>query len=420
MPWNWRIGNKKDMIKKLRKQFIMVTMLSMFLVLVVIIGTMNIVGYRKVITKTDSVLDMLVENDAHFPERILGDRFLKDYWGHKDISPETPFETRFFSVLISPVGLIVTVDTGRIAAIQSDEAIEIAQKVYEKGKSKGFYGNYRYRVSGSEDYLLLIFVDATRELAAFRSQLETSLLVSAAGLLAVFILVVLFSKKVFKPVAESYEKQKRFITDASHELKTPLTIISANMEVLDMEQGENEWSESVKKQVQRMSGLVNQMVTLSRMDETAKMEKKEFSLSNAVREIADSYYPVAGQKSKKFQTDIAENISYVGDEKLIRQMLGLLLDNAMEYSIEEGEIRLSLKTKGRHAELLLWNQADNLDKGNQDILFERFYRPDKSRSTKTGGSGIGLSIVKSIVELHKGSVSAVSEDGKSITFRILL
>ena len=311
-------------------------------------------------------------------------------------------------------------DTGRIAAIQSDEAIEIAQKVYEKGKSKGFYGNYRYRVSGSEDYLLLIFVDATRELAAFRSQLETSLLVSAAGLLAVFILVVLFSKKVFKPVAESYEKQKRFITDASHELKTPLTIISANMEVLDMEQGENEWSESVKKQVQRMSGLVNQMVTLSRMDETAKMEKKEFSLSNAVREIADSYYPVAGQKSKKFQTDIAENISYVGDEKLIRQMLGLLLDNAMEYSIEEGEIRLSLKTKGRHAELLLWNQADNLDKGNQDILFERFYRPDRSRSTKTGGSGIGLSIVKSIAELHKGSVSAVSEDGKSVTFRILL
>ena len=143
-------------------------------------------------------------------------------------------------------------------------------------------------------------------------------------------------------------------------------------------------------------------------------------MSNAVREIADSYHPVAGQKNKKFQTDISENISYVGDEKLIRQMLGLLLDNAMEYSIEEGEIRLSLKTKGRHAELLLWNQADNLDKGNQDILFERFYRPDKSRSTKTGGSGIGLSIVKSIVELHKGSVSAVSEDGKSVTFRILL
>ncbi|MBQ1609245.1 MAG: HAMP domain-containing histidine kinase [Lachnospiraceae bacterium] len=251
-----------------------------------------------------------------------------------------------------------------------------------------------------------------------------SLIVSAIGALSYLVLVLIFSKIVLRPVAESYEKQKRFITDASHEIKTPLAIIDANTEVIEMEAGESEWTKSIRNQIKRLTSLTEKLVFLSRMDEeSTKLEMREFNLSELVDETLDSYEAVAISKGKELERIIAPEVRYYGDETNLRQMLSLLLDNAMKYSDEHGTIRVKMEriTKGKQrCKLTVYNTVESIEVGNHDAYFERFYRADESRSTKTGGHGIGLSVVKAIVQAHHGKVTAESKDGKSLQFVIML
>ncbi len=462
------------MIRKLRRQFILVAMSSTFAVLLVIIGALNILNYGTIVRQKDDILTILSANQGRFPTGFGPMRnprnngfselqteekdlpWMKDGKAprfREDFSREMPYETRFFTVTIEN-GEAVKKDLGMIASIEEDASEEYAKTVlakYEKrGKDKGFYDEYRYMITKTEQGYSVVFVDCSSDLSGFRKELVTSIVVSALGFFAVFLLVLFFSKKVFRPVEESYQKQKHFITDASHELKTPLTIISANVEVMEMESEESNWSQSIKKQVSRMIGLVDQLVTLSRLDEQVESSKERFSLSDAILDTAQNYVAVAESGGKEFTIDVAENLSMSGDEKQIRQMTGLLLDNAMKYAAfdakanaesgpgadqkeagqisgkeakkaaERPKIRISLQQKGKKAELRLWNTTDELAQGAHDELFERFYRPDSSRNSKTGGSGIGLSIVKSIAEAHHGKVTAVSKDGKSIEFKVSL
>lgn len=421
------------MITRLRRNFILVAMCSTFAVLAVIVGTLNLVSYQNVKERADNVLQILVENDGGFPQPNFKNHadaesqedgsFIKSdkMMGMKGVSEETPYETRFFSVKLDENGEVLSVDTGKIAAVQTSDAASFAEKIWESGKVSGFYRSYRYRMVSEANENLIVFVDTSKELSGFRTLAVTSVSVSAAGLLAVFLLVLFFSKMVFRPVAAGYEKQKQFITDASHELKTPLTIISANVEVLEMESGESSWTKSIHNQITRLTALVEQMVKLSRMDEDNKLQSPvNFSLSDAVRETAELFLPTVKNAEKTLEIETGSDYIYLGDEKLIRQMVSLLVDNAVKYSSEKGQIRVNLQQKGRHFQLSVWNTVESMKEGNLDILFERFYRLDASRNSGTGGSGIGLSIVKAIAEAHKGKVSAVSADGKSFEIKVLL
>ena len=385
--------------------------------------------------------------DGMKPPELPSEKDLKEY--RKNFSNETPYETRFFSVRYEPLEEIsYTAYTGRIVSVSEDEAIGFAETALYKFQHfaffRGYVGNYRYKITPDEDGgRLVVFLDTTKEKKNFENVLKYSLILSAVGLFAVFILVWYFSKKVFKPVEESDRKQKQFITDASHELKTPLTIISANVEVMEMESEENEWSKSIKNQVNRMNGLVEQMVTLSRLDESTELVMQEFALSDAISETAEAYIPVAERNGQELILDIEEGIRFTGDEGKIRQMMGLLLDNATKYATcpdgyetdntgnkkEDSEgssaenksrIKVTLKKHGKKNSLTVWNTVRSTEPGNKDQLFERFYRPDESRNSKKGGSGIGLAIVKSVAEAHKGKVTAYSEDGKSIAFDVIL
>lgn len=428
------------MISRLRRNFILVAMCSMAAVLAVIVGTMNLVSYFNMVDKADIILELLAENDAVFPimpeylepgeippgEMLWGQKEVpkqkQDFRRMKGMSPETPYETRFFSVKFNASGQVIMVDTGKIAAVATEDAVTFAEEILESGRSSGFYESYRYKVVTETDSTMMVFVDRSRELASFRTLAVTSVSMSLVGLLAVFILVLIFSKKVFRPVAVSYEKQKQFITDASHELKTPLTIISANVEVLELESyEENVWLNSIKNQIARLSTLVEQLVTLSRMDERNTLQEAcDFAIADAVEETAELFAVAAEAKAIQLDIQVEGAHVYHGDEKQIRQMVSLLLDNAVKYTPENGSIKVSLVPKGRHYELTVQNTAEELPQGNLDILFERFYRLDSSRSSKTGGSGIGLSIVKSIVEAHKGKISASSSDGKSLRVVVTL
>ncbi|NCB92173.1 MAG: HAMP domain-containing histidine kinase [Clostridia bacterium] len=423
------------MIKNLRKKFILVSMCSTLLVLTAILGAINIVSYRRIIAQADNILEVLAENDGEFPLELRADdtpmnQENKEYLlQRKDppamddrfFSPETRYETRFFSVILNENGAVQESNLGQIASVQESDASEYAKTVYESGKTKGFQANYRYLVYMQEESILIVFTDMGRELSSFKTVLWMSILVAVIGLLMVFILVVIFSRIVFRPVTESFEKQKRFITDASHEIKTPLTIIDANTEVLEMEYGENEWTSSTRKQIQRLADLTGQLVTLTRMDEEQILGVKvDFSISDAVYETAEAFYPLSKTHEKKLDIQVQQGLTYHGDEKSIRQIVSILLDNAVKYSSQQGEISLKLYKKGKNVILEVQNPADDLPTGRLDMLFERFYRLDASRNSETGGSGIGLSVAKAIVNAHKGKITAYSENGRELTVVVTL
>lgn len=403
------------MILKLRKKFILIAMLSTLIVLSIIIGTLNIVNYMNMVNDVDAILDVLAENNASFPDISKE----SDIEISKSINEETPFDTRYFSVSVSSDLVVNTIDTGKISSVDSSTAAKYALTVINKNRTRGYYKNYRYLVVEEDDDYTVIFVNQGQELSSFRLLAFSSISISIIGFLTVSILIIIFSKRVFMPVEESYRKQKQFITDASHELKTPITIISANMDVLEIENDENNWTKSIRHQLKRLSSLIEQMVTLTRIDEMNELTTiSEFSLSQLMLDTIDPFHEVAYSKNKELLVDIDDDCQYQGDKNMIKQMISLIMDNACKYSSEM--IHVSLKKTGKNFILEFYNTVESIPKGNLDQLFERFYRLDSSRNSNTGGSGIGLSIVKSIVEAHKGQVHASSEDGKSLKIVIKL
>lgn len=413
------------MIKKLKMRFILIAMFSISIVLVAILGSINILNYVNVNKTANERLALLADNKGDF-EFVPKDTFSPHPPRSKNgaMSAETPFDTRFFTVSMDAQGNVVSTNTESIAAISSEEASAYAKALWEKGKGSGFWGSYKFiLVPGADEAenSMYIFLDCQRELDTFFDFLFASIGISAIGLFLVFLLVIFFSGIVVRPMAESYEKQKRFITDASHEIKTPLTIIDANTEVLEMVHGESEWTKSIRNQIRRLTDLTNKLVFLSRMDEEATtLTMLDFSLSDAIEETALPFEAVAASQGKRFAMEIAPHITYHGDEASIRQAVSLLLDNAMKYSTDGSEITLSLTSSGNSRTITVKNKASDLTVGNLDILFERFYRPDASRSSSTGGNGIGLSVAKAIILAHKGKISAKSSDGETIEFKITL
>lgn len=418
------------MIKKLRLKFIAVSLLSVFLVLLVIMGSINIMNYHGMVADCESVLDVLAENGGSFPKRQgfhggkqdKQDR--KDFstFGNSTFSPEMAYESRYFTAKLDCQGNVMSVDTGMVAAVDSDEAAALAQAVWQKGRTRGFTGNYRYLRQDGDECDMLIFLDCRRNLSSFRSFLLYSVIGSAGGMLAFAGLVVLLSRNVMKPVQESYDKQKSFITDAGHEIKTPLTIIDADAAILEMECGEdNEWIADIRAQTKRLAALTKDLIYLSRMEEQQhQVQMIDFPLSDVIAETAQSFQSLAKVQEKTFDVDIQPMLSYCGDEKALTQLVSILLDNALKYSDSHGRIALSLHAKGKGVCLTVFNTAEKVDTASLGRLFDRFYRADASRNSETGGYGIGLSIAKAVTEAHKGKITATSADGKSLTMTVTL
>ena len=406
------------MIRTLRIKLILASMLSLLLVLAIIFGIVGILNYKKILTDADSILTILEENDGNFPigKHLEDDIFSTDGppKGNRLLSPELPYESRYFSVFLTENGTTVSVNTGKIAAIDTQTAIEYAQAVLGDGTSRGFVGDYRYTVYTSGDEVHIIFLDYGREMSSFRTFLATSAGVGFAGLLAVLVLMIVLSGRIVKPFLENYEKQKQFITDAGHELKTPLTIIDADAEVLEMDIGENEWLHDIKNQTKRLAQLTNSLILLSRMEEQPQIEKIEFPLSDLAEEALETFQSLAKTQNKTISGKIEPMLSMTGDEKSIRQLITILLDNAVKYSDDGGKIELSLKKQKNTIHLGVFNTAESISREDLSHLFDRFYRADKSRNSQTGGYGLGLSIASAIVTAHKGKITASTQDEKSL------
>lgn len=408
-------------IKTLRRKFIAATMLSLAAVLLVILGGVNLMSYQKVISDADAILELLCANSGTFPEFPTGKRPAqaaaqppisadKPGFGDRGLSPETPYESRYFSVVLDETGQVVYTDTVQIAAIDDDTAASYAQAVWQSGRTSGFWEDYRYACRSEANGWRIIFLDCGRTLSGFRTTLLASVMLALVGLGAVLVLLLILSGRIIRPVAESYEKQKRFITDAGHELKTPLTIISADTDLAEMECGENEWLEDIRRQAQRLTGLTEDLIYLSRMEEAQpRLQFLEFPISDVVEEMAQSFLAPARSQDKKLEIEVKPMISCNGDEKAVRQLVSILMDNALKYAPPGGHLTLRLERQGRTVVLTVSNTTVYpVDKESLEHLFDRFYRADQSRNTQTGGYGLGLSIAKSIVSTHRGKIRAES------------
>lgn len=259
------------MIKKLRIKFVIMTMASLLLVLGIIIGSVNALNYRNIVAEADSILTMLAENGGTFPQ-MAGPGVAPG--PHKrELSPEVPFESRYFTVNLDASGAVLRTDTGKIAAIDADTAAAYAGRVWESGDRQGFVGNYRFIRCETGTGSIVIFLDCGRSLFTFRTFLLYSCEISLLGVLTVLILLMVFSRRIIEPVSESYEKQKRFITDAGHELKTPLTVIDADAELLLMDYGENEWIRDIRAQTKRLATLTNNLISSPAWKKTGRSAK---------------------------------------------------------------------------------------------------------------------------------------------------
>lgn len=443
------------MINKLKRRFIILAMAALAILLAVIVAGMNIINYEKVVSDADARLDVIEENydriltvpgGSFMPQgdMIVHDDFDNDDDDDEDHDPEDMFdreeepffgkggekgpfmtrdeaeESRFFIATAGQDGEIQQVNLDRISSVDEGEAISCAKEALSSGKDEGFIGEFRYSVEEDGPGMRVTFLDCGRVLESFRNFLKYSILMSLAGLIVMFGVITFFAGRIVRPVAESYEKQKRFITDAGHEIKTPLAIIKANIDLMDMELDKKRVDKAELKenlgdingQVDRLTDLTNDLVYLSRMEEGDSLVMTEVPLSDIVSETAASFGPLAEEQGKTIEAKIEPRISVQGSTKELEKLLSIVLENAIKYS-SEPQIDVSLRKDGKNAVLEVRNQTGGeLTNESLSHVFERFYRTDSSRNSATGGHGIGLSMASAIVKAHGGKISAHTTSGK--------
>lgn len=423
------------MVEKLRYRITLIAILALSIVLTVLCISLSLFLRFNYISSTNQTLDYISENVHFFKDnKIPPDNTYEEYEANEEnfsevigfgsvINENTLRGARFFTVFFDENGEIYDSDISHISELSQEKAELISQKVYNEYKESGEIHNFRYlKTEERNGFSHIVFLDCSSTLRPLYFAQFMSISISLFLVGAMTLIVWALSKIAAKPFLENFETQKQFITNASHEIKTPLAIIDANAEVLKLTQGDNEWIDSIQNQTKRLSKLVKRLMVLSKAEEIGveKIYFDKFSLSDAVLETV-SFYNVLSQKNNiTITTNVAPDIFVRGDEGSVRQLVEILLENAVKYCDENGVIEINLKPKLANASLDISNTCSNPpDKKSFDKIFDRFYRYDSSRSRKTGGYGIGLSIAKAIVDKHKGKISA-SSDKDRVTFSVVI
>lgn len=395
------------MFKSLRRKFITTAVGSVAVVIAILAIALNFINYYKLEERIDTTLE-----DASRSQALI--KIFAEDGDDLVITKNSSSTTDYNGFSIAKVD-----DSGRIIKTYRDDTLipnqdALQSKVIEalkEGKTSGFIGSYRFLKAETNVGNLILFLNCQRELDSQHSFEKNSLLISIGVIASVFVLIVLISKRVIAPIQETYIKQKQFITGASHELKTPLAIISSNADVLEMMNGDSKWTQNIHNQVDRLTSLVNSLVVFSRMEEKDTVERTRFDLTNSLESRIEDFNELANFQKKNIVTDIDPDLYYFGEEASIVQLMDILLENAIKYAPEDSGISVILKKNRKYAILKVSNKA-TVQKGDLSIVFERFYRLDESRNSTIKGYGIGLSMAQLIAEKHKETIRAYApEDG---------
>lgn len=408
------------MIQKLQRKFILIAAVSLALVIVVILGSINLLNLHSTTVRADQMLAYLSENNGRFPDYKKGPPEKKDKPSKPTgMNADTGFKTRYFVVWLDDANQPTRVDTGHIAAISSEQAIAFGQRAAAKGRMRGYDGNYRYCILPDQQKQMVIFLDCSTELTSNRTFLLLSCSIGAAAFVAATLLAALFSRRAIRPIEDAMKKQRQFLEDAGHELKTPLAIISANNDVLELTNGNSQWTDSIRNQISRMDQLLQSMLMLTRLDaEQPNLQLEMLDLSALVTETAAPFETLAQTNHVIFSISIEPGISVTGDRDSLRQLVSILLENAVKYAGPEGTVSVHLTAHNQSPCFWVENTCPEPPSGNLNRLFDRFYRADTSRSRQTGGYGIGLSIAKSICAAHRANIAAETVPPSSIRFSV--
>ncbi|MDO5540704.1 MAG: HAMP domain-containing sensor histidine kinase [Eubacteriales bacterium] len=427
------------MIKTLRKKFIHIAALSLLSVILLLVLSINgIFVYQRnqlLNSRLESLLSEQKPSESSDSGPDSDGKKIPHETGQEKPQKNEPyylFPQFLGNLKFSAKGCLIRLDENSeikdvrrdIAESYTDEELrDFISAILSAKSSAGWEGSYKFRkeihtdTDGSSETLIAI-VDASSALHAVSSLLFFSLLIGLVSFLLVLVFIVIASGKVIHPIVESYEKQKQFVTDAGHELKTPLTAISADNELARLTYGDSEWFDAIDRQVQKLSNLVADLIAMAKMDEEQKIYFSNFNISDAVYDTVSSFNAPAATQGKSLTVHIKENLYFSGDEAKIRQLVSILMDNALKYCDPSGEINVRL-TGGRHIHLYITNSFCSAEEFDPQKVFERFYRSDKARSSD-GSYGLGLSIAKSITELHKGTIHGKTLGNNMVQFVVQL
>ena len=401
------------MIKKLKRRFIAIAMLSFLAVLLVTLVGVNSINRYNVYKSIDLQLEYLAASNFGPPRGMLAamPETIQEW-----VDMEAGDITSEDSYFIFSGGMTASIFDNELKTLSEATGMDAAAKLQELlrgGKDFGTFGQYRYYVAWRQAPYRIVFLRCSQEFEAMRSLLNTSVIVGFFCALAVFGLVTLLSGVVVRPFAENIERQKRFISDVSHELKTPLGVIMADLDMQVMDHGQTEWLENAQTQTDHMAGLIDRLVTLSLLDENMhRAEAVLLSLSLLTEDVAEEFAPAARARNLVMETAIADGVELYGNESSLRELLNILLDNAVKYAPEDGCVRVSL-SRNRKINLMVANTSPGLKAGELERVFDRFYRASGSRAAQPG-HGLGLSIARDIVAQAGGSIRAHMEDGNII------
>lgn len=397
------------MIRAIRRRFIRIALAVLALAMLLVTGIINVTNWLNVRAELWETMAALTEDNGPFGKRGARSRHMRNMLD----------ESRYFVVNVDGDGKAVFRDSFRLSELE-DEYNAIVERALQSGRASGFIGDYLYAFSdATRGGRTALFLNCETKLNRARRLALISAGACVGCILLAWALVALFSRRAIKPLVDNAIMQKQFITDAGHELKTPLTVISANMDVLMLETGPNEWIRSTQKQVANMRGLVNEMIYLSRLDEEdAKLRREDVDLSKLARETAEPFVGMAEFSGKSMEVEIEDGIHLTGDGAALQRLVSIVCDNAVKYAPDGDSIRVRLRRSRRGVTFTVENGLrEPLKQEQLDRLFDRFYRTDESRNKESGGYGIGLSVAKAIAEKHGGTLKArQTDDGKRIKF----
>ena len=407
------------MIKILQRKFVFAAMIAVSILLIASLGTINLENTIMTSNQTDNLLDEIITGELNqssqppnAPNNINPGSGLMRF-------SERNMSSVFFVARVNNSGEVVQLDISRITTMTEDEAENITLQAIELSENSGKISGFKYTNMNDGIGKVYVFLDVSYQTYSVLTVLFLSVLIGLICWVLMLILVIFLSKKAIKPIAENIERQKQFVTDAGHEIKTPLAIILANTDALELHNGENKWSKNIRAQTIRLSGLMQNLLTLAKIDESnIDVTKESFSLNEIIDRTSDMFQEMLIPKNLILQKYYSADVIICANKELITRFVSILLDNAVKYSPCDSIIQIELYKNDKTINLVVANKCDSLPDCPPEKLFDRFYRGDSARTQKGGGYGIGLSAAHSIAEIHGGSIKASYGNDNTIIFTV--
>ena len=393
------------MIRTLQRKFIFTAMAAITVLLLFLLGTINTANMLIVNSQVDHALQIISSSvSGGLPIRSNG---VPPFMGTPKNDYDTLLSSNFFVVQFDGAGNILETDLRRTSAVSEEAAERMAARAWGEGQNTGREGAFRYIFRKTPVGSAGVFLDTSGERMSLVRILLLSAALGAACWGAMLLLVMFLSRRAIRPIAENIEKQKQFVTNAGHEIKTPLAIIQSNAEALELYTGESKWSRNIKEQTRRLTGLMQNLLLLAKMEEGAGQARPtDVALSDMLTAALAGFAQPMEAKRISLETDIQPGVTLRADAGQMEQLLSILLDNAVKYTNEGGTLWIRLRREEKRARLSVQNTCEALPDAPPEKLFDRFYRGDAARTQRSGGYGVGLSVARAIAEANRGALRA--------------